>query len=181
MLSYGMIPSGEPARMGTLAVLIMMQRAAASCLIVAICSLALSTSGPFDAREAFGRSVAARAARTLDATDTAHLNWIHSSGSLLYEEGWATGDLPGKMRAHCDVGPVVTADFTIYVRGGGVIYGRGSAKAHGTGRYQSFAGTLVVTHGSGRYTHAHGRAGLYGVFDRRTYALTVQTTGRLFY
>lgn len=148
--------------------------------IFALCALALPASA-LAVRPAPNRSPAARAARTLDATDTAHLKWIHSSGTLLYEEGWATGTLPGRMRARFEVGPVVIANFTIYVRGGGVIYGRGSAKAHGTGRYQSYAGTLVVTHGAGRYAHAHGHAGLYGVFDRRSYALTVQTTGRLFY
>lgn len=126
------------------------------------------------------RVPAAHAAHTLNATDTGHLRWIRSSGTQLYEEGSATGTLPGKMRAWCEVGPVTTAIFTIYVHGGSIT-GQGKAKTHGSGRYQSFAGSLTVTHGTGRYAHAHGHAGLYGVFDRRTYALTLQTTGRLTY
>jgi hypothetical protein len=122
----------------------------------------------------------ARAARTLQATDTAHLHYIHSSGSLLLEEGSATGTLPGRMRASVRVGPNTTGTFTIFSRYG-TIRGRGSAKLRGSGTYESFAGTLVAEGGTGRYAHAHGRAGLYGLFNRRTYALTVQTTGRLLF
>ncbi len=127
-----------------------------------------------------GSGAARIASRVLNATDTAHLHYVNSSGAELFEEGSAAGSLPGKMRLHGEVGPTLTADFTVYVRGG-TIDGRGTAKAHGTGRYESFAGSLAVTGGTGRYAHAHGHAGFYGVFDRQTYALTVQTTGRLLY
>jgi hypothetical protein len=120
----------------------------------------------------------ARAARTVQATDTAHLHYVRSSGSLLIEEGSATGTLPGKMRASMRIGLTASGSFTIYGRGG-TIRGRGSARMHGSGTYESFAGTLVADGGSGRYAHARGRAGLYGIFDRKNYALTVQTTGKL--
>jgi hypothetical protein len=123
----------------------------------------------------------AHAARTLNATDTAHLHYIHSSGSLLCEEGSATGTLPGSMSAHVNIGPTLSGNFTIYVHGGGTIKGHGTATPHGSGTYESFAGSLTVTGGTGRYTHAHGHAGLYGTFDRKTYALLIQTTGRLAY
>ncbi|MGH2853331.1 MAG: hypothetical protein ACRDLF_03955 [Solirubrobacteraceae bacterium] len=85
------------------------------------------------------------------------------------------------MQAHIEVGPTTTGNFTIYVRGGGTIKGHGTATMHGSGTYESFSGTLVVTGGTGRYAHAHGKAGLYGTFNRKTYALLVQTTGRLAY
>jgi hypothetical protein len=123
----------------------------------------------------------AHAVRVLNATDTAHLHYIRSSGSLLFEEGSASGTLPGKMLAHINIGPTVSASFTIYVRGGGTIDGHGTGRPHGSGIYESFAGSLIATGGTGRYSHAHGHAGLYGVFDRRSYAVTVQTTGRLAY
>lgn len=145
-------------------------------LVIGALALAARSAGAHSTRA----PTAVRSAHKLDVSDTAHLHYIRSSGSLLFEEGSASGTLPGKMQVHCDVGPTVTASFTIYVRGGGTISGHGTAKAHGSGRYESFGGSLTVTGGTGRYAHAHGHAGLYGVFDRRTYALTVQTTGRLY-
>ncbi len=123
---------------------------------------------------------AAIAARALKASDTARLHYISASGSLLYEEGGASGTIPGSMRVHFDVGATFTGSFTIYTRGG-TITGHGTATPHGSGIYESFAGTLVVSGGSGRYTHARGRAGLYGTFDRDSYGLVVQTTGTLLY
>jgi hypothetical protein len=40
---------------------------------------------------------------------------------------------------------------------------------------------FVTVGGSGRYVRVAGRGGLYGVFDRRTDAVVIQTTGRLSY
>jgi hypothetical protein len=122
----------------------------------------------------------AHAARTLKATDTAHLHYVSASGSLLREEGKATGTLPGSMRASVDVGATISGNFTIYTRGGS-IRGHGSATPHGSGVYESFAGSVTVTGGTGRFTHAHGHTGLYGTFNRSSYALTIQTTGTLSY
>jgi hypothetical protein len=122
----------------------------------------------------------AHVAASLKATDTAHLRYVKHTGSLLFEEGAAHGTLPGNMRAYCSVGGTFTASFTISLSGG-TIKGHGTASPHGEGIYESFAGTLTVTGGSGRYTHAHGHAGLYGTFNRRTYAMVVQTTGSLSY
>ena len=122
----------------------------------------------------------AHAARTLKATDTAKLRYIKHSGSQLFEEGSAQGDLPGSMRANCDLGATFTASFTIYTHGG-TITGHGTATPHGAGLDEHFSGTLTVTGGTGRYSHAHGHAGLSGTFDRRTYAITLQTSGSLSY
>lgn len=122
----------------------------------------------------------ARPARSLRATDTAHLHYISASGSMLIETGRATGTLPGDMHVRFSVGATLSGSFTIYASGGTLV-GHGAATPHGAGVYESFAGTLIVTGGSGRYLHAHGRAGLYGTFDRDNYALVVQTTGTLSY
>jgi hypothetical protein len=124
--------------------------------------------------------VPAAGARALGGSDTAHLHLVHQSESLLYEEGSATGALPGRMRAKLTVGSLFAGTCTIYTRYGSIT-GRGTAAPHGVGRYQSFRGTLVVTGGSGRYRHVHGRTQLYGTFDRRTFAVVVQTVGRLSY
>lgn len=145
-----------------------------------LASVLATTLGPVAQPAGANRPTATMASHTLNAADTAHLHYISGSGSELFEEGSASGSLPGKMQVHGEVGPTLSASFKVFLHGGTII-GRGTAKAHGAGRYESFAGSLTVTGGTGRYAHAHGHAGLYGVFDRRTYAMTVQTTGRLLY
>jgi hypothetical protein len=124
----------------------------------------------------------AHRARSLKATDEAHMHYVKhkSTSSRLYEEGTAHGTLPGRMRIYARLGATFTARFTLYTKHGH-IYGHGTAAPHGGGLYESFAGTIIVTGGTKRYKHAHGHAKLYGTFNRRTYALTVQTAGSLSY
>ena len=126
------------------------------------------------------RSPQAHAAHALRATDTAHLHFVSAAGALLYESGRASGTLPGSMRVRLRLGATLSGSFTIYTRGGSIT-GHGAATPHGSGTYESFAGSLVATGGSGRYRHAHGHAQLYGTFNRKSYALVVQTAGTLFY
>ncbi len=126
------------------------------------------------------RQMPAHAARLLNITDTAHLKLIKPEGAELYEEGPVTGSLPGSMRAQLDTGSVFTGNFTIHTHGGSIT-GHGGATPRGSGRYQSFGGSFTVTDGTGRYTHVKGRAGLYGLFDRRTDSVVIQTTGKLSY
>jgi hypothetical protein len=123
----------------------------------------------------------AHGARTQSVDDTAHLHLLKSSGSLLYEEGTTSGGISGKMRANLNIGATFTGSFTIYAKGGGTLKGHGTATPHGSGRYESFSGSMVITGGSGRYAHAHGSGGLFGTFDRESYAFVVQTTGKLTY
>jgi hypothetical protein len=145
---------------------------ATSCLVVG--------SAADTAARAAGAAGGARAARVLNASDTAHLHYISASGSLLFEEGKASGTLPGSMRIHLNVGTTFTGNFTIYADGG-TIQGHGSAAPHGSGTYESFSGTLAVTGGSGRYAHAHGHGAMSGTFDRDNYALVIKTSGSLSY
>jgi hypothetical protein len=123
----------------------------------------------------------AHAARTLNATDEAHLHLTGTSGEILEEEGPATGALPGTVKVRFTVGATISGSFTIYPRGGGSISGQGSARLHSTGLYASFGGSMSVSHGTGRYAHAHGQGGFYGTVNRHTDALVIQTTGRLAY
>jgi hypothetical protein len=130
--------------------------------------------------ETAGPHSRARTARVLAATDTANLHYVSASGSLLLDEGKASGTLPGSMRVHLNLGTTFTSTFTIFASGGS-ISGHGSAKPHGFGKYESFAGILIVTGGTGRYAHARGRGRFYGTFNRSNYALVVKTTGSLTY
>lgn len=146
----------------------------ATCLALAACAAATTA--------ALARPRGAHAARTLRASDraTLHYNRRKSEGAQLIEEGNATGDLPGSMYADLSVEGSFHGSFRLQT-GGGWIYGHGTATPSGSGRFESFHGTLEVTGGTGRYAHAHGHAGLYGVLDRDTYEVKIQTVGQLSY
>jgi hypothetical protein len=125
----------------------------------------------------------AHAARVLSIHDQGHLRFIHASGSVLLDEGSASGSFPGqvKVRFLYNGAPTVSARFTIAGAGG-------SISARGTGTLSSpvspspsFRGRMTVTGGTGRYAHVRGGGELFGVFNRRTYALTVQAIGKLPY
>lgn len=101
----------------------------------------------------------------------------------MIDEGLATGTIPGKVRIVFvyDGDPTVSAQITIYGHSG-------TLRAHAIGHLSSptspspsFSGALTITTGDGRYAHAHGDGHLYGVFYRRSYAITVQTEGTLDY
>jgi hypothetical protein len=124
---------------------------------------------------------AARLARTLNVTDEAHLHLTGTQGSILLEEGTASGAMPGTVKVRFTVEASVSGSFTIYPRGGGSISGHGSALLHSTNTYASFGGSMYINHGTGRYAHAHGHGGFYGTVNRHNDALVVQTTGRLAY
>ncbi|MGA2455755.1 MAG: hypothetical protein ABSG93_19810 [Solirubrobacteraceae bacterium] len=88
------------------------------------------------------------------------------------------------MRVSFNLGATVAADFTIYAHGWSIV-GHGSGVLHSSKSksdvYVSFGGTMAVSHGTGRYAHAHGQGGFYGVINRTNYAVTIQTTGTLSY
>jgi hypothetical protein len=144
-------------------------------------AIAVSLAGTPSANARQG--LRARAASAVGVKDEGHLRLVKSSGSQLIDEGTATGTIPGKVRIVFvyDGNPMVDAQITIYGHGG-------SLQAHATGRLSSptsaspsFRGALTITGGGGRYAHAHGSGQLYGVFYRRSYAMTVQTEGTLRY
>lgn len=127
---------------------------------------------------AIGAQAGVAAGADLHALDTAKLHYVGAVGEQVYETGNASGTLPGSIRVHMIFASTFSGSFAIYTHGGR-IDGHGRARPHGEGVYESFAGTLVATGGTGRYRHAHGTAHLYGTFDRENYALTIQTTGTL--
>ncbi|HWX45997.1 MAG TPA: hypothetical protein VNY52_11830 [Solirubrobacteraceae bacterium] len=130
-----------------------------------------------------GMAASGRAARVVSVKDEGHLHSVkrETSGSMLVEEGPVTGTIPGTVKVRFNIGPTVTASFTIYATRGGSINGHGSGTLHSTSKFATFGGSLKVTSGTGRYAHAHGSGGLYGSINRNTYALTVQTLGTLYY
>lgn len=127
-----------------------------------------------------GVLAAARTARTERLAMSAHLRYLTARGAYLLEEGPASGPLAGTVKAHVRITADISGSFEFYPRDGS-ISGYGSATLHESGTYVSFGGTVRITGGTGRYAHARGGGGLYGVYNRRTLALTIQTTGSLSY
>jgi hypothetical protein len=119
--------------------------------------------------------------RTLRVADTAHLHQVRRPGSLIVEEGRASGSIPGTIKAYINLGATIIVKVTIYPTGGGTIVCHGSGELKGRPAEPSFGGHLTITSGTGRYAHAHGGGGLYGVLVRRTLAATVSATGTLTY
>jgi hypothetical protein len=139
----------------------------------------VTTSQARDARGSGGPR--GHVARTLTSGEQAHLHVVASGSAQIAEEGTATGALPGKIRAYITVGPTITASFTLYPNGGGSISGKGWGTPKGRAEEPSFAGTMTIVHGTGRYARARGHGGFYGVLKRSNDALTVQTTGTISY
>lgn len=155
--------------------------AAIAALAAALGALAWPAAGA--ARSHRGRHGQARShhGRTLRASDRASLHYVSSTVNVFYETGRASGTLPGFMAVHMRLGAARFSGRYVIRAAGGSIRGSGSATPHGSGAYESFAGTIVVSGGTGRFRHARGRAHVYGTFNRIDNRLTLHTTGTLHY
>jgi hypothetical protein len=121
----------------------------------------------------------AKAAGVIPVADKGHLHLLHSSGSLLYEEGSVTGQLPGGVKTHFKLTARLTSTTTIYPRKGGSITLSGTGVLHSSGAFSSFSETMTVVSATGPYAHVHGSASLYGVVNRHNFTMTVQSSGKL--
>lgn len=124
----------------------------------------------------------AQAARTIDVSQTAQLRLVRKSGSVLYEQGTASGTLPGTVSARFIVSVLkVTGEVTFYPRGGGSITFSVEGFPRSTGVNARFAGTMTITKGTGKYAGARGAASFNGIVNRRSWATSVSATGRMRY
>lgn len=125
----------------------------------------------------------ARTAATMNVKEEGSLHFVKSSGSTLIDEGRATGTIPGNVRIYFVYtgNPNVSARITIYGQHGTIQVRASGHLSSPTNPNPSFSGTLTVTGGSGRYSHASGSGRLYGVFHRRSYGMIVQTQGSFRY
>jgi hypothetical protein len=153
---------------------------AAASMTLAVSCLLLAAGA--DARRP-ARPVRAHAAGVLNVRDEGHLRFVHASGSTIIDEGYVSGSFPGSVRVRFvyDGEPDVSAQFTI-IGHGGAVSARGNGRLSSpTSPSPSFSGHMTITGGSGRYAHIRGGGELYGVYYRRSYALTVQAIGQLPY
>ena len=147
-------------------------------VIVAVTAALAGAAAPSEARAG-----TARGAASASVKDEGKLHLIKSSGSTLYDEGIAHGSLPGKVKIRFlyNGNPQVGAQITIYAHSGTIVAHANARLSNPSSSSPSFKGKLTISSGSGRYAHAHGSGQLYGVFYRRSYAITVQTEGTLQY
>jgi hypothetical protein len=126
-------------------------------------------------------SAHAHAAHVLGGNDNAALHLVHANGSTLYEEGRASGSLPGAVHAWLHVGAKFGGRFTFDTHSGSIT-GQGSANDHqGRYPYVSFSGTANIAEGTRGYAHVHGTLSYYGVLNRESDAVQIQTRGTLTY
>jgi hypothetical protein len=122
--------------------------------------------------------------RALSINDKARMHLTGGSGNTLIEEGKATGTLPGKAKVSLTIINTTTAKSSFVVHpNGGSIPGLGIVRLHPgkSGAYESFSGTITVSHGTGSYAHTSGSGKLYGVLDRSNDNAEVQVIGTLHY
>lgn len=149
--------------------------------LLAFLAILVSASGaPASGAGAPHRPQAALTAQVIAVSDSANLRVLRENGNMLIEEGPARGTLSGTVRSTLALRlSTVRLGFTIYVHGGSIT-GHGTARLNvGKGEYSSFAGTLAVSRGTGRYAHASGTGRLSGVINRNNNATTVQVEGAL--
>jgi phage gpG-like protein len=119
----------------------------------------------------------------LSVRDEGRLHFVRSSGSQLFDEGPISGTIRGHVRVRFTYTgePRVAATLTIYASSGSIVARATGRLSSPTSTAPSFRGTLAIVGGSGRYARAHGSGELFGVFYRRTYAMVVQTVGKMSY
>jgi len=146
---------------------------------------ALSVLASLLALPSLAGALLARAAGTISVNDTGHLHKTSGRGitinQVLNEQGSASGSIPGSIYIHLRVVSVdrVTAEVNIYPQGG-FVGGQASASFRSSGATATFNGTLKVTDGSGRYSHASASGlSFTGTIARVNDAITVHVNGRM--
>jgi len=127
----------------------------------------------------------ARAARSLNLNDSANLHLNNHKGVELKESGSAKGNLPGQIYIQLRLASAhnVTAKIQVYPSGGGSVSASASATYRVvTSSSASFAGSLNITGGSGRYSKAKGsHLSFSGVVHRPSDSVSVHVSGSMSY
>jgi hypothetical protein len=123
----------------------------------------------------------ARTARTFSLSELGRLHLTSHHGFTLNEKGSASGTISGTIYIHLNVVSTnrVTAEVNIYPSGGSLT-GHARASYHPAGGVATFNGTMDITRGTGRYSHARGSGlSFTGTVQRSNDAVTVHVNGRM--
>ncbi len=149
--------------------------------------LALATAAALALPAVLGTGLApastAHAARTLSLNESGRLHLTSHHGFTLNEQGSASGTISGTIYIHLTISSTnhVSAEVNIYPSGGSLT-GKASAAYRVQGATASFNGTMNITRGSGRYSHASGSGlSFTGTIQRSNDAVNVRVSGRFSY
>lgn len=145
--------------------------AAALGVLAAVASSAPAHSGP-----------SATAAKTLVFNVNSNLHLIGRPGHVLNEKGTFTGSQSGTIaiRFTSVTSTSGGASFTAYSSSGGSVSGTTSTKGRVVGAKVYFTGTMSITGGTGRWSHASGRGLKFsGVVDRHNFHASTQMQGSI--
>lgn len=151
---------------------------------LALCLLALGAFAPPGAGERAGSHARAHASRTISLNETGHLHLTSRHNFTLNERGSATGTVTGTGTIYVHLTAVsstrVTAEVNIYARGAS-FSGHGSASYHRGATTATFAGSMSIDRGTGRYAHVHGSGLSFSgtIAESNRDAITVHVSGRV--
>ncbi|HEY2216332.1 MAG TPA: hypothetical protein VGH21_02480 [Solirubrobacteraceae bacterium] len=121
----------------------------------------------------------ARDARSVALNESGQLHLTSRHGFTLDERGTAYGSVSGSIFVHLTIVSTsrVVAEVNLYPPGGS-ISGQASASYHRGGSTASFAGTISIVKGTGRYAHARGSGlSFSGTIRRSDEAISVRVRG----
>lgn len=157
-------------------------RLRATIAALAVLALALAAAVGTGAAGAAGPS--AKAATSFNLSDSANLSLNNHKGVELKESGTAKGNLPGKIYIQLRLASSrsVTAKIQVYPSRGSVAASASATYRVVTSSSASFAGTMNITGGSGRYAKAKGsHLSFTGTVHRPSDSVSVHVSGKMSY
>lgn len=152
--------------------------------VAVLAALALAVAATVAAGAAGAAGPKAKAAGSLNLSDSANLVLNNHKGVELKESGTAKGNLPGKIYIQLRLASAhsVTAKIQVYPHGGSVSASASATYRVVTSSSASFAGSLNITGGSGRYAKARGsKLSFSGTVHRPSDSVSVHVSGKMSY
>jgi hypothetical protein len=124
----------------------------------------------------------ARAAGRMSFNINADMRLVSRQGHVLNEKGTFSGSQSGTIALRFTMATSTSgsATFTAYSSRGGSVSGRTATHGRIVGARVYFTGSMTITGGTGRWSHASGRGlSFSGVVDRRSFHATSQMRGTI--